>query len=84
MTMRDPTLEEMVIALSTGGYTDPEDDNSLDIAEAIYWFANDWHGGQNSNLYSVLSTSPFRPSPLASGPESPADELYDALVLEFT
>lgn len=26
---------------------------------AIYWFASNYHLGQSSNLYSVLSTSPY-------------------------
>ena len=37
---------------------------SADDAEiAIYWFAGDYHGGQWSELYSILSTSPYRPGP---------------------
>ena len=37
--------------------------------EGIYWFAYAWHGGQYSNLYSVLSTCPFRPGPIANKPQ---------------
>jgi len=31
---------------------------------AIYWFANDYHGGQWDDLYSILSTSPYTPGPM--------------------
>lgn len=48
--------------------------------EAIYWFALDWHTGQTSNLYSVLSTSPFTPGPLDDGPQ---DELSQDLAEHF-
>jgi hypothetical protein len=32
-----------------------------DAEVAIYYFANDYHSGQASELYSILSTSDFRP-----------------------
>lgn len=34
---------------------------SDDAEIAIYWFASHYHGGQNSELYSILSTSPYNP-----------------------
>ena len=38
------------------------DDGWKDDAEVIiYYFASQWHGGQTSALYSILSTSPFNP-----------------------
>ncbi len=37
-----------------------------DAEAAIYWFANDWHSGQASELYSILSTSPFSPGPIST------------------
>ncbi len=41
-------------------------ENCEDEAEvAIYWFANHYHEGQNSELYSILSTSPFKPGMLS-------------------
>ena len=60
--MKDPTKEELYKALHLppDGRTDGE--LNIDAERAIYWFANDWHGGQTSNLYSILSTSPYRPS----------------------
>jgi len=41
----------------------PESDE-FSIEAAIYWFASDYHLGQSSVLYSILSTSPYRPSML--------------------
>lgn len=37
--------------------------DDFDIEAAIWWFANDYHGGQWSDLYSILSTSDFKPGP---------------------
>ncbi len=31
------------------------------IEAAIYWYASDYHSGQWSDLYSILSTSKYRP-----------------------
>jgi hypothetical protein len=56
-----------------------------DIEVAIYWFANDWHGGQGDELYSILSTSPYSPGPnstLKSEGES-VEMLYAALEDKF-
>jgi len=39
----------------------------MEIEYSIYWFCHNHHGGQWSNLYSVLSTSKYRPSPLEKG-----------------
>lgn len=67
----DPSKEEMQEFLRTKYRT--EDD--FDIEAAIYWFANGYHGGQNSNLYSALSTSEFRPSPMSKGIEDEESEM---------
>jgi len=59
----------------------------FDIAAAIYWFASDYHGGQNSNLYSALSTSDYRPSPMHSSIEDDesetATQMYQELINTF-
>jgi len=39
----------------------PEADD-MDIEAAIWWFAHDYHEGQNSPLYSIVSTSSYKPS----------------------
>lgn len=74
--MKDPTATEMRAFLNTAPFTD-----EFSREEAIYWFANDYHEGQGSNLYSALCCSEFRPSPLARGPEEL--DLYDYLEKEF-
>ena len=56
----------------------------FDIEEAIYWYASDYHSGQASELYHILSTSPFNPGPMSHGPEGMAEEIYNALVSEFS
>jgi hypothetical protein len=84
ISTNDPTREEMLSFLQQqfgGG-----EDGFQDSAEvAMYWFANHYHGGQWSNLYSVLSTSPFRPGPTSRGPEPDSMEadMYQALEAEY-
>ena len=87
----DPTKEEMINFLETKfqGLLDPAEaeSNEFDMETAIYWFAHDYHGGQWSNLYSVLSTSEFKPSPLERGvrdlESGTATEMYNALVQKY-
>jgi len=33
----------------------------FDVETAIYWFATDYHGRQNSPLYKILSSSMYKP-----------------------
>lgn len=79
--MKDPTRSEILDSLRKLPFTIDE----FDREEGIYWFASDWHGGQWSNLYSVLSTSPFRPGRMANGPDPDggSGEVYEFLVSEF-
>lgn len=87
--MQDPTREEMLEHLRMYGGDDMLDgeDRSDEYEIAIYWFANDWHGGQASTLYSVLSTSPYKPSILATDVETSESEtihlMYQELVAQF-
>ncbi len=78
----DPTRNEMLTFLC-GFY--PYEAEQFDREEAIYWFANDYHGGQSSNLYSALSTSPYKPGPVCNGPEpdSMSEMLYEELAAEY-
>jgi predicted transcriptional regulator len=62
---KDPSHEEMVEFLKAN-YRFEHDD--FDIERAIYWFSNIYHGGQSSNLYSVLSTSEYNPGPNEKAP----------------
>ena len=84
---KDPTKEEMLNFFKqkqglygSWGEIDP------DAEAAIYWFAHDYHGGQWSNLYSALSTSPYRPGRMMSSAEDEGESvkmMYDDLVSEF-
>jgi hypothetical protein len=60
--------------------------DEFDMEEAIYWFSNDYHGGQSSNLYSALSTSEYRPGRMSNGPEegSMGEMIYGDLVDTFS
>lgn len=44
-------------------------DDIFDMAQALYWYANDYHSGQWSNLYSVLSqiSEIYHPGPMENG-----------------
>ena len=79
----DPDREQMISVLNL--YTFIYECDEGDIEEALYWFSHDWHSGQFSNLYAVLSTSPFSPSRLAEGPSEDgfAMELYEELEAAF-
>ena len=80
--MRDPTREELIAFLQAQtGETDMDDD----IEVAIYWFAMYWHGGQSSNLYSVLSTSPYHPGMdgRLEGESDTVQHMFDALEAGF-
>ena len=74
---QDPTADEMRSYLRDECGCDSE----FDMEEAIYWYANDYHGGQDTNLYSALSTSEYKPGAYERGPEDPT--YYDALEEEF-
>ena len=83
--MPDPTAQTMRAYLRTLQDGVEPDADASDREEAIYWFANDYHGGQWSNLYAALSTSTYRPGPSVNGPEpeSQAEYLYEALVAAY-
>lgn len=67
----DPEYKDILLFLCGHlNTTADEIDNDIDVQEGIYWFANNWHGGQVSNLYKVLSQSKYRPGPLHNGPAS--------------
>jgi len=59
---------EMVLVLfrdHSGQVIEAIEEDPIDIEFtiecAIYWFCNDYHTGQSSNLYSILSTSDYKP-----------------------
>ena len=74
-------LKEKMIGYLTEAYAWAGIDGLDEIEVAIYWFAVHYHGGQTSGLYSISSTSPYRPSrngTLESEGEA-AKMLYEAL-----
>ena len=77
--MQDPTRDEMIAVCLAYHFASEADE--FDREAAMYWFANDWHSAQRSNLYSALSTSPYSPGPLASKPS--ADGFVSDLYLEL-
>jgi len=84
----DPTKQEMLDVLHDYAIQQGIESNGSMFEwwseEAVYWFANHYHGGQWSNLYRILSTSPFRPGCLSVGPDDEvADEFYELLVSRF-
>lgn len=56
------------------------------VEVAIYWFAYHYHEGQASELYAILSTSPYRPCCLTRAIDAEieddelAQEMYEYLV----
>ena len=83
MSKHDPTADEMRAFLIARH--DPDDVCNFDIEEAIYWYAHDYHGGQWSNLYSALSTSPFTPGAYSTGlpDDSVSLDMYTELTEEY-
>jgi len=85
----DPTRAEMIRELISAfrWRRDGRRDEcwKFDIEAAIYWFSSHWAGGQGSNLYSALSTSPYRPGRLCNGLEigSQSQEMYAHLTETF-
>lgn len=78
----DPDRKQLESALADFPYLSEADD--FDREGAIYWLASDYHGGQSSALYSVLSLSKFRPGPSVNGPETEMEQmLYTHLQERF-
>lgn len=71
----DPTREDMLSAIKEAlpGVDD------FDQEAGLYWYANDNHGGQWSNLYSALSVSPYTPGMRETRPRGAARDVYDHL-----
>lgn len=52
--------------------------HAIDKASALYWYCADYHTGQGSRLYSVLSQLQYEPARSECSPPSyEADELYN-------
>lgn len=73
--MKDPTRDEMLDYLFTWG----KGAHEFDVEEAIYWFAANHHGGQDTNLYEALSASLYSPGGAVRGPTETSQHLYEEL-----
>lgn len=55
-------------------------DSIFSAAQALYWYCAEWHNGQRSDEYGILSRIGYRPGTLESGPTDPeAEAVYQAL-----
>lgn len=64
LNINSETLKDDMVDLLMKEFSDKienSDEMHMDIESAIYWFANDYHNGQDSELYSVLNTSKYKP-----------------------
>ena len=69
-----------------GALVDWEEGADFDVEAAIYWFASDYHEGQWSQLYEVLSESEFSPGPTHRSVKNEGEQaemFYDELVATF-
>lgn len=58
----------------------------FDAEAAIYWFAHNYHDGQSSPLYSILSTSPYTPGRMMNSVHDESEiavEMYGLLEAYF-
>lgn len=52
----------------------------FDAAAGLYWYAADYHEGQGSTLYRILSTLGYWPGACERGPTEPeAEDVYRQL-----
>ncbi len=57
-------------------------DNTFDLAAAIYWYCSDYHGGQNSKEYAILSKTIYKPAPSENCPPTPISQTIYNLIVE--
>ena len=53
-------------------------EDRFSIAQGLYWYCADYHAGQNSPEYAVLSTLGYRPGACERGPD-PDDSTAQAV-----
>jgi hypothetical protein len=60
------------------------DADPIEIECALYWWAANHHEGQWSAMYSILSTSLYKPGLIERGPEpdTDAEMIYEAMCNE--
>ena len=89
----DPTIQEMreflytICPKLTDVFFQGSDGLNFDVEASIWWFSNNYHSGQFSNLYKALCQSEFKPSPLHNSIKDEqsdvAEMLYEELVKQF-
>ena len=81
---RDPTKTEMMRFLKRR-YRSLVDGFENEAEVAIWWFANYHYGGQGTNLYEVLSISPYKPGPYSKLEDEGevVQMMYNDLVAEY-
>ena len=53
---------------------------AVDLASGLYWHCADYHGGQTSERYSILSCLDYNPGACERGPSSDGSQyVYDVL-----
>lgn len=58
-----------------------EEYDSFDVLEGICWFCINYHEGQSSYRYQLLSNLDFNPGPISTGPSNEMSQhIYDHLV----
>lgn len=66
----------------SGGSHGVNAENYFDAAQALYWYASDYHSGQSSEIYSILSQLEYKPGASERGPDTEeAKAFYRALEL---
>ena len=74
----DDAAETLADLEMVTGDDDPGGEN-FDLGCAAYWYAANYHGGQSTDLYRLLTAVDYHPGPLESGPDDSARVWYDAM-----
>ena len=56
-------------------------EDTFDLAQALYWYCADNHGGQWSDLYSILSqvSAIYKPGAMERGPAYEREQLCEGV-----
>jgi hypothetical protein len=61
--------------------TDLQKEDFFEVAQGLYWYCADYHGGMGSTEYRVMCQLQYQPAPSENGPDGyeTAQEVYAAL-----
>jgi hypothetical protein len=79
LTRHDSGLVDSAMEMAYSPYEQVNEDNYVDAAAGLYWFAVQNHGGQFSDLYSIQSQLGYSPGRSENGPDDNAMPFYLAL-----